>query len=45
MLLTPGLLTDAVGYLLLIPPVRLRVIVALRKYLLTRLRGGRRKSH
>ena len=39
LLLTPGLLTDAVGYLLLVPPVRLRVIVALRKYLVTRLRG------
>jgi len=40
LLLTPGLLTDAVGYLLLIPPVRLRVGVALRNYLVTRLRGA-----
>jgi UPF0716 protein FxsA len=36
LLLTPGFLTDAVGYLLLVPPLRLRAGNALRHYLLER---------
>ncbi len=36
LLLTPGFLTDAAGYLLLVPPLRVRAGEALRRYLLDR---------
>jgi UPF0716 protein FxsA len=40
LLMTPGFLTDIAGYLLLIPPLRLRVGEALRGALIRRLRGA-----
>jgi UPF0716 protein FxsA len=44
MLLTPGLLTDTAGFLLLIPPVRFAVAGLLQKRFANRVLGGVRSS-
>jgi len=45
LLITPGLITDAVGFLLLVPPVRREIRVWLRRKLEAKLRDGTANVH